>query len=486
MLTKRKWFTGSLTDTGDKRLATPMRRIKAVAVAAVLWWGLGPALAQPVATPRPNPIRDAAVNPATIPTLIHRQEAGRTPASAGPVKPVPAGAAMPVVIDARIGLHADRTRFVVELSDPVKFHFFTLSNPDRLVIDMPEVLWRLKGPPVPKGQGAVESYRYGLFRPGTSRFVINLSEPVRMAQPMVLPPEDGYGYRLVLDLFPTTQTAFDKTAGWPADLRAREKAAAEMASQPSQTPAAPAGAPVPKPAPGPEGKVVVIDPGHGGIDSGTIGVTGMEEKNVVLDVGKRLAADLRARGYTVYMTRKTDVFVPLFSRDPFAQRHHADLFVSLHADSNPDRKVHGLSVYTLSEKGSDKEAAALARKENQSDIIAGVDLSGDNSSVASILIDLAQRDTMNRSSRFATRVVHDLAHATDILSPDPHRSANFVVLRSPSIPAVLIELGYLSNRHDCHQMATSAWRSRVARAIAGAVDQQLAPAVATNSARNVE
>ncbi len=469
-----------------RRLAAPMWRTWAIAVAAVLWWASAPALAQPVATPRPNPLRAAAVGPDSIPSLIRRREAAPSQGATIQAAPAPANQAMPVVIDARIGGHADRTRFVVELSDPVQFHVFTLSNPNRLVIDMPEVLWRLKGPPVPKGEGAVRSYRYGLFRPGNSRFVIDLNEPVRTAEPMVLPPEDGFGYRLVLDLFPTTQTAFDTTAGWPADLRAREQAAAEMASLAPPAPPAGSGGHATTPATGPDGKVVVIDPGHGGIDSGTIGVTGVEEKNVVLDVGKRLAADLRARGYTVYMTRDTDVFVPLFSRDPFAHRHHADLFISLHADSNPASDVHGASIYTLSEKGSDKEAAALARKENQSDIIAGIDLSGDNYSVASILIDLAQRDTMNRSSRFATRVVHDLSRATDILSPAPHRSANFVVLRSPDVPAVLIELGYLSNSRDARQMATSGWRNGVAGAIAEAVDQQFAPAVANNAGANVE
>ena len=146
----------------------------------------------------------------------------------------------------------------------------------------------------------------------------------------------------------------------------------------------------------------------------------------------------------------------------------------------------GASIYTLSEHGSDKEAAALAQKENQSDIIAGVDLSGDNSAVASILIDLAQRDTMNRSSRFAETAVHALSGATDILPRKPHRSANFVVLRSPDVPAVLIELGYLSNAQDCRQMATSAWRIGVASAIADAVDSQLAPVVAKAPAGRVE
>ncbi len=443
-----------------------MRRFLPILAGILVWVAAVPAPAQPVTTPAPNPARAAP-------------EAPQAPAgdSLGVlVQASSAKPAEPVVIDARIGQHGEDTRFVVELSDPVKFHIFTLSNPNRLVIDMPEVLWRLKGPPVPTGTGAVKSYRYGLFRPGNSRFVIDLNQPVRMTEPLVLPPQDGYGYRLVLDLFPTTQTAFDKTSGWPAELRAREKAASEIASLPPEEEAPPPGAPVRGRAA--KRKIIVIDPGHGGIDSGTIGVTGMEEKNVVLSVGLRLAKVLRSDGYTVYMTRDTDVFIPLFSRAPFARKRHADLFISLHANSNPRRGVHGASIYTLSERGSDKEAAALARKENQSDIIAGVDLSGQESSVAkSILIDLAQRDTMNRSAQFAHTVLHDLSGATDILTPEPHRSANFVVLRAPDVPAVLIELGYLSNPEDCRQMATSRWRNGAAQAIAEAV-RQFEPLVA--------
>lgn len=462
-----------------------MRRVEPIFAGLLLWSAAFPASADPVAVPRPNPLRAAAVTSAPLAPVTAPSPAAGVQLPGGVTIPAPqaAGPAEPVVIDARIGEHADRTRFVVEFSDPVQFHIFTLATPDRLVIDMPEVLWRLTGPPAPSGKGAVRSYRYGLFRPGNSRFVIDLNQPVRIADPLVLPPEDGYGYRLVLDLFPTTQTAFEQTAGWPADLRAREQAAAELASLPPETPPGPSAA-----APGTTAgkKIVVIDPGHGGIDSGTIGVTGLQEKDLVLDQGMRLAKVLRARGYTVYMTRTTDVFIPLYSRAPFARRHHADLFVSLHADSNPSPDVQGASIYTLSEKGSDKEAAALAQKENQSDIIAGVDLTGDNSSVASILIDMTQRDTMNRSSRFAQTLVHQLAPATDVLAREPHRSANFVVLRAPDVPAVLIELGYLSNDQDCRQMAISAWRNRVAGAIADAVEQQLAPAVATAPTGKVE
>ena len=146
---------------------------------------------------------------------------------------------------------------------------------------------------------------------------------------------------------------------------------------------------------------MVIDPGHGGIDSGTNGVNGLMEKDLVLAEGLRLAQVLKARGYIVHMTRDSDVFIPLPERVAIARKLSADLMISLHADSNPDPEVNGLSIYTLNDGRSDREAAALAKRENQSDVIAGVDLSGDNNPVAPILIDLAQRDTINKSSRFA-------------------------------------------------------------------------------------
>jgi N-acetylmuramoyl-L-alanine amidase len=425
---------------------------------------------------RPAPHHAATTSPSTpvanasaAPQAVRPSVAPPPPVSSVAAAP---SAALPVVIGARIGEHPNGTRFVIEVSDPLTLRVFTLANPDRVVIDMPEVLWRLNAADKPTGQGAVKSYRYGLFRPGDSRFVIDLNTPVFAAQPMILPPENGYGYRVVLDLSPTTQAQFEKTAGWPADLRAKEKAAEQVAAIPPA--AAP---PALKPAlPGteavPRKKVIVIDPGHGGIDSGTVAVDGSMEKNLVLDEGKRLARVLQARGYTVHMTRDTDIYIPLRERVSIARGYNADLFISLHADSNPDTTVDGASVYTLSASGSDKEAAALAKKENQSDIIAGVDLAGQDNAVSHILIDMAQRDTINRSVRFAETVVASLQQATDILPREPHRSAAFAVLKAPDVPAVLIELGYLSNARDCAQMATPGWREGVANAIAGAVDRQ--------------
>jgi N-acetylmuramoyl-L-alanine amidase len=291
---------------------------------------------------------------------------------------------------------------------------------------------------------------------------------------MVLPPDHRQGYRVVIDLEPISQTRFQQLAGWPSDLNKRELAAAQSST--TKAPAATSG-------PGSPRRLVVIDPGHGGIDSGTVGIDGFMEKNLVLDEGLRLEAELVKRGYSVRLTRDTDVYVPLQERVNIARALDADLFISLHADSNSDPNVSGASVYTLSESGSDREAAALARKENQSDVVAGVDISAESTPVASILIGLAQRDTLNRSSRFAQAAVDLLSHTTDILAREPHRSAAFVVLKAPDVPAVLIEMGYLSNPHDCAQARTSSWRDGIASAIADAIDRQFA-ASSTRAAAN--
>ncbi len=395
---------------------------------------------------------------------------GPAPLAAAPV-PAAKGPT-PIVMSARIGEQEDRTRVVIELSDPVNLRAFTLADPDRVVLDMPEVIWRLGALPRPSGFGSVKSYRYGLFRKGNSRVVIDLNRPVSVADTLVLPPSGGFGYRVVIDLFPTQRATFDTKAGWPADLKRRETDAERLAALVAAS--TPSGQPANSKA-----KTVMIDPGHGGIDSGTVGVNGLMEKDLVLAEGLKLAKTLRARGYNVRMTRDADVFIPLPQRVAMARSAKADLMISLHADSSPDSNVSGLSIYTLNDGRSDREAAALAKRENQSDVIAGVDLT-DKSPVAPILIDLAQRDTINRSSRFAEGALSRLQGTTDILSRSPHRQASLAVLVAPDIPAVLIELGYLSNRGDAGQMNTDPWRARVADAIADAVDHNFSPTTASS------
>jgi N-acetylmuramoyl-L-alanine amidase len=216
--------------------------------------------------------------------------------------------------------------------------------------------------------------------------------------------------------------------------------------------------------------LIYIDPGHGGADPGTIGQDGVQEKNVTLAMAKELQRQLLASGrYRVTMTRQSDEYVPLRARFEMARRDHADMFISLHADSNPFESARGATVYTLSETASDAEAAALAAKENKADLIAGVDLSQQNTTVTSILIDLAQRETKNRSAAFAELLVHDLGQVTLMLR-NSHRYAGFAVLKAPDIPSVLIELGYLSDAQDEAQLISPQHRTKLAGAMLRAIE----------------
>jgi N-acetylmuramoyl-L-alanine amidase len=366
---------------------------------------------------------------------------------------------IPVVIGLKLTETPQRTRFALELSDPMDVRVYTLANPNRVVIDMPDVLWRAGDDARPSGRRAVKSYRYGQFRKGNFRFIIDLNTPVKVEAPELVPPEEGFSFRLMIDLTPTTREAFMAAAGWP-----------------QASPSASASTPSPPVAPAQkrgdsDKRLVVLDAGHGGIDPGTHGRTGIREKDLVLGVARELRKALEATGrYRVQLTRDTDVFIPLRERVNIARAARADLFVSLHADSIDHSDIRGASVYTLSEDASDREAATLAEKENMSDVIAGVDLTGENGPVASILIDLAQRDTMNRSVRFAERVLTTLPRATLVRPTSPHRSAGFAVLKAPDIPAALIELGYLSNSEDETEMTKPAWRTKVANSLVTAIN----------------
>jgi N-acetylmuramoyl-L-alanine amidase len=223
---------------------------------------------------------------------------------------------------------------------------------------------------------------------------------------------------------------------------------------------------------GPSGPLplIYLDPGHGGVDPGTIGQDGVYEKNVTLAMAKELQRQLLATGrYRVKMTRQADEYVPLRLRFEMARRDHADMFISMHADSDPGSLSRGATVYTLSETASDAEAAALAAKENKADLIDGVDLSQQNTTVTSILIDLAQRETKNRSAGFAELLVHDMGQVT-LMQRNSHRYAGFAVLKAPDIPSVLIELGYLSDTQDEALLISPVHRTKLAGAMLCAID----------------
>lgn len=374
--------------------------------------------------------------------------------------PVASFAGQPSVLDVRLGVHPGMTRVVIDLTEAPGYRIFTLADPYRVVVDLTEVRWELPGDRIPAGRGVVQSLRYGLFAPGTSRVVLDLSGPTRIRDIQLLPAASAAPVRLVIDLEKVDDATF------LAALRAPPI----VSSAAMATPAAMV-LPPPKPEPvGDARPLIAVDAGHGGVDPGAIGASGVYEKEITLAMARELKNQLEKTGrYRVLLTRDSDVFVRLRDRIAIARAAGADLFVSLHADAHPTGDLRGASVYTLSEQASDAEAAALASQENKADLIAGVDLSNENEVVTNILIDLAQRETKNLSARFAALLVDELKRDT-LLLRNSHRFAGFAVLKAPDVPSVLVELGYLSSDQDEAQLRSSKHRARLGGSILRAVD----------------
>jgi len=233
----------------------------------------------------------------------------------------------------------------------------------------------------------------------------------------------------------------------------------------------------------PKPKLIVLDPGHGGKDPGALGVRGTEEKHVVIKVAHMLQQQLQAGGrYRVVLTRGGDTFIPLRERVARAEDVRADLFLSIHADSHPDPGVRGASVYTISDEGSDREADALAARENRDGDVAGMQLSGATDAVAKTLVSMAQRGTGNQSCRFADSIVRTFGKNGIRLLPRSHREAGFAVLTSPDIPAALVELGFLSNRYDEKLLTVPQHQMALGRALRASFDAYFAGIPATRKA----
>lgn len=372
------------------------------------------------------------------------------------------------VRDLRLGVHASKTRIVMDMDGPLRFSTFALADPYRVVLDLPEVDFKMESRALGKPTGGISGYRFGLFEPGTSRVVIDLVEPLVIASAFELPPRANRGHRLVIDLKKVSRSDFlaASAASVSRHVKSRRRAA------PTRTaPRLPA---TPKPGkakPGNGKKVIVVDPGHGGVDPGAIGASGSYEKLVVLAAARTLKRVLEATGrYRVVLTRDRDVFLRLRQRVAVSRSVGADLFISLHADSIGDKSLRGASIYTLSENASDKEAAQLAEQENKSDIIAGMDLSDETPEVTNILIDLAQRETMNQSARFAGMLAPELRGAVRT-HRRAHRFAGFAVLKAPDVPSILLEIGYLSNREEERMLRTPAFQEKVAVAVRRGIDR---------------
>lgn len=365
-------------------------------------------------------------------------------------------AAQTLVSGYRIGEHGTETRFVLDASGAATHEVFVLADPYRVVVDLPDTTWALEATAGTKGRGQIAGFRFGPFRPGVSRLVLDLAGPALVKAAFWLSPRDGKGWRFVIDLAPAERAEFLATVRKPA------------APPEVQIPA------VPPPRPADPRRTIVLDPGHGGVDPGAIGAGGTQEKEVTLGLARLAAARLSATGrYRMVLTRDGDAFLSLAERVRAARRADADLFVSIHADSIHDPKIRGATVYTLSEKASDREAEALAAKENRADVIAGVDLAGHSDEVGAILIDLAQRESLNQSTRFARLLVGEF-HERRLPARNTHRSAGFRVLTAPDVPSVLFETGYLTNRADEAALASPAGQRRIADALAAAIERYFA------------
>ena len=421
--------------------------------------------------------------------------------------PRPLAAAETIATDVRIGFDGTRTRFVLDLSNAVDIRLFMLDAPYRVVLDMPEVGWRLPSVPLPGQTGVFKAMRYGLYQAGQTRVVLETVNPVTVKSAFFLGNDGSGQQRFVLDLVASDHTLFTATLNRAIPILATgsgyqntslpppgisSNAAPTIPNPGASVQTAPASDPVPVSAasltqpsllPAPRKplsvpvtrkRVIVVDPGHGGADPGTIGGSGVYEKHITIAMARQLKNTLEKTGrYKVVLTRDRDVFIRLRDRVGISRKANADLFISIHADSIKNKKINGSSVYTLSETASDKEAAMLAEKENKVDLIAGIDLSGESQEVTNILIDLAQRESMNESAKFATVLVRELKRSSKVLR-NTHRFAGFAVLKAPDVPSVLVELGFLSNRTDERNLRSKAYRQKIASAILNGIDHYFA------------
>jgi N-acetylmuramoyl-L-alanine amidase len=373
-----------------------------------------------------------------------------------PLSPPAPVDSFPVATDARLGGDESQTRFVMDFSRKIDLRAFTLADPYRVVIDIPQVTFSLPPKSGESGRGLIKAFRYGLVMQGGSRVVFDLTKPARVEKVFAIDATVDAPARLVLELVATDRESFLRRAAAESDVANAEpprQSTLEAASNDHRP-------------------LVVLDPGHGGLDNGSKAPSGELEKDIVLGFAQRLRDRIEKTGkYRVLMTRNDDTFVPLADRVRVARSAGAALFVSIHADALPrgEGDAQGASVYTLSNTATDSEAARLAEKENRADVIAGVDLKAEPDDVAGILLDLAERETKGFSLQFARKLVDDLKTATQ-LHKKPLKSAGFRVLRAPDVPSVLVELGYVSNRGDLQSLLSDGWRAKTADAMTQAID----------------
>ncbi|WP_126459679.1 N-acetylmuramoyl-L-alanine amidase [Sulfuritortus calidifontis] len=366
----------------------------------------------------------------------------------------------------RLWPSADYSRIAIELSEEIGFKQFQLKNPERIVLDLegvePEAALTELGGKIGAQDPYIAGVRVARNRPGVTRMVIDLKQESR-PQIFTLKPFGDYGHRLVLDVYPAaTPPALDKQVESAiAQAEQEAKPADKIASI----------------KPGKAGKnemvrlvTVAIDPGHGGEDPGAIGANGSREKEVTLAVARRLKAQIdRLPNMRAYLTRDGDYFIPLHERVNKARRAQADLFVSIHADAFIRPDARGSSVFALSEKGATSAAARwLAKRENDADLIGGVNIDVKDVYLKQTLLDLSQTATIADSLKLGRAVLDELGEINTLHKPHVEQ-AGFAVLKAPDIPSILVETAFISNPEEERRLTDDAYQDRLAAAIAGGI-----------------
>lgn len=359
----------------------------------------------------------------------------------------------------RFGQGISNVRVVFDATDDFAYKVFLLDNPKRLVVDVTEIAVSSQIQKKKDKNNLVGQVRVGRIDDGKNRIVFDLQKPVVIKKVFKLAPQSTFKWRLAIDVEVASQRDFAAKVGQGNAITGKSKQTASKNQPANVTESASTR------------KVIVIDAGHGGHDPGAIGYSGVYEKNITLAAAKELKRQLDKEGkYNVFLTRSTDVFIPLRQRFQIARKHNADLFLSIHADSAKNRQAKGLSVYTLSETASDKEAEALAERENKADVISGLNMVEQSKEVNDVLISLAQRETRNRSSEFARCIELEMKKSIHLIS-DTHRFAGFAVLKAPDVPSVLLEMGYLSNKEEERLLKQDSYRKKIAASAVRAVNR---------------
>ena len=348
--------------------------------------------------------------------------------------------------------HGDGLEFQLALNQGVPFRVFTLDGPPRLVVDFREVSFDGVSPTeLLDDVTAFTGMRFGIFRPGWSRLVADLTGPMLLKTAGMPVDTDSGRARLKIVLQETDDATFAANSASPSDV------GWTLDTEPTSALAAD------------DAFVIVIDPGHGGIDPGAVRGDTIE-KDLMLNVGIALREALRRTGQAqVVMTRDSDTFVSLKARVALAHQVRADLIISLHADTVAQGRARGTTVYTLSEEASDAASEQLATQHNRADLIAGLDLSAADDQVTSVLLSLARQETRPRTRQLADTLVAELTVSAGPINRHPHREGDFSVLRSADIPSVLVELGFLSDERDLKNLQDPEWRAGVVAALARAI-----------------